>query len=117
MFVIEPVLNIAKNAEGNKKPPTEKVESDRVTASKEEIERIKKAMEDDEQRLTSAKSEKEKQRLKTWIQTYKDRLKNEQAKLADLESAAASAPSKEASAPSKEPNENLIPENGDNECL
>jgi hypothetical protein len=58
---------------------------DSVASVKEEIERIKKAMEDDEERLRNATSASERRRLENWLKTYKDRLTAQEKKLAELE--------------------------------
>jgi hypothetical protein len=58
-------------------------DSPQIKAMKEEIQRIKKAMADDEERLKNATTTNDRQRLEKWIRIYEERLANEEKKLTE----------------------------------
>jgi len=57
---------------------------EQIETVKEEIVRIKKAMKDDEERLRNATSAKDRAHYQNWLKTYRERLAEQEKKLAEL---------------------------------
>jgi hypothetical protein len=83
-----PASGVARSVQGQPQKPDGKPVTgtgDPIAAVKEEIQRIKKAMADDEERLCNAPSAEDRRRLENWLNTYKERLAAQEKKLAELE--------------------------------